>query len=285
MQFNCRDLAFGRRNLRRVVPRRKGASDMTAGSKTILKALLLISASVGLSGCVYDLGLGYASDGYYNDDYGCDPYGGYDAYYDCDYGRGFANIGFGGGYYDNYYYPGYGFFLFDNVGRRYAMRDHHRRYWGEKRQGYFREQRGRDRDGTRYQRSQHGYIDDPIPGAHGWRDGSNGRAYKGNDDRHEGRRDGRRGTDDQWRGRRGGGANAVLMPIPGTIEPNGRGHDGDDVFERPDRRGDRSASAVTPPPAPAQQGSGASPSPPPYPERPPPPLRRGRDEGDNIRDE
>ena len=66
--------------------------------------------------------MGYASDGFYNDGYACDPYGGYDAYYDCDYGQGFANIGFGGGWYDSYFYPGYGFFLFDHVGRRYPMR-------------------------------------------------------------------------------------------------------------------------------------------------------------------
>ncbi len=40
---------------------------MMMGSKAILRATLLISASVGVSGCVYDVGLGYASDGYYDD--------------------------------------------------------------------------------------------------------------------------------------------------------------------------------------------------------------------------
>ena len=47
------------------------------------------------------------------------------------------------------------------------MRDHHRRYWGEKRQGYFREQRGRDRDGRRYDGRPRGYSNDAAPGVYG----------------------------------------------------------------------------------------------------------------------
>ena len=97
---------------------RQGVNKMAMRRISLLKAALLITASIGLSGCVYDVGLGYASDGFYNDGYACDPYGGYDADYECDSGQGFANIGFGGGWYDDYYYPGYGFFLFDQVGRR-----------------------------------------------------------------------------------------------------------------------------------------------------------------------
>ena len=119
------------------------------GKGALLKLSLLTVASLGLSGCVYDVGLGYASDGYYDDAYECDPYGGYDSYYQCDYGHGFYNIGYGGGWYDSYWYPGYGFYLFDNVGRRYPMRDHHRRYWGEKRHNWYRENRGRRHDGGR----------------------------------------------------------------------------------------------------------------------------------------
>ena len=68
------------------------------GRGALLKLSLLGAASVGLSGCVYDVGLGYASDGYYDDAYECDPYGGYDSYYQCDYGHGFYNIGYGGGW-------------------------------------------------------------------------------------------------------------------------------------------------------------------------------------------
>jgi hypothetical protein len=55
-----------------------------------LTAALLVAASAGLSGCVYDVGLGFASDGYYDDAYACDPYCGYDAYYNCDYSPAFS---------------------------------------------------------------------------------------------------------------------------------------------------------------------------------------------------
>ncbi len=63
------------------------------GRKTLLKMAALATAGFGVSGCGYDMGLGYASDGYYgdgyNDGYDCDPYGAYDSYYQCDYGHGF----------------------------------------------------------------------------------------------------------------------------------------------------------------------------------------------------
>ena len=113
------------------------------GRKAFLKIAALATAGIAVSGCTYDMGLGYASDGYYDDAYDCDPYGGYDSYYQCDYGHGFYNIGYGGGWYDNYWYPGYGFYLFDNYGGRYPMRDNHRRYWGEQRHNWYRENRGR----------------------------------------------------------------------------------------------------------------------------------------------
>ena len=125
---------------------------MAIKGQLFLKAALLVAAGAGLSGCVYDVGLGFASDGYYDDAYGCDPYGGYDAYYNCDYRQAFSNIGFGGGWYDNYYYPGYGIFLFDTFGRRYPMREQYRCYWGERRHSWYREHRGRNGDCGRYQR-------------------------------------------------------------------------------------------------------------------------------------
>ena len=43
------------------------------GGKFVLKFSVLAAAGLGLSGCVYDVGLGYASDGYYDDAYNCDP--------------------------------------------------------------------------------------------------------------------------------------------------------------------------------------------------------------------
>ena len=124
---------------------------MAITGQSFLKVGLLVAASAGLSGCVYDVGLGFASDGYHDDHYGCDPYGGYDAYYNCDYGQAFSNIGFGGGWYDNYYYPGHGIFLFDTFGRRYPMREQYRRYWGELRHHWHTEHRGRSEESRRHQ--------------------------------------------------------------------------------------------------------------------------------------
>eukprot|EP01041_Mallomonas_annulata_P027393 gene27393-48972_t len=176
------------------------------GRGALLKLSLLTVASLGLSGCVYDVGLGYASDGYYDDAYECDPYGGYDSYYQCDYGHGFYNIGYGGGWYDSYWYPGYGFYLFDNVGRRYPMRDHHRRYWGEKRHNWYRENRGRRHDGGRYQGRGRGYTGNATPGAVGWPEQHGGRV-RDDDDNRSGRGERRNGRNRQWSGGDGTGVN------------------------------------------------------------------------------
>ena len=205
---------------------------MTMGSKNILRAALLITASVGVSGCVYDVGLGYASDGYYDDGYDCDAYGSYDAYYDCDYGQGFANIGFGGGWYDDYYYPGYGFFLFDQVGRSYAMRDHHRRYWGENRQFHYREHRSRNRDGRRYDRGQRGYTNDATPGVIGSPERNGWRVRDGDDSRRYARRENRRSRTDQWQGGEGRGANALPVPNPEVVRARGARRDRNDGNDR-----------------------------------------------------
>lgn len=178
---------------------------MAIGTRSLLKAALLVAAGTGLSGCVYDVGLGYASNGYYDGGYGCDPYGGYDAYYECDYGQGYANIGFSGGYYDNFYYPGYGIFLFDNVGRRYQMREEYRRYWGEKRQIWNRERRAGGRDGARYDGRPHGYSNDGSPGGYG-----------GNE-RNARRVGNRQGVTEQALPRR---ASAQVVSQPENVTPN-----------------------------------------------------------------
>ena len=118
---------------------------MTFISKKLgLRLAALTAATIGLSGCVYDVGLGYASDGYGYNDYNCDPYSAFDSYYDCDNSYGFYNIGFGGGWYDSFWYPGHGYYVFDNYGRRFNMRDNHRRYWGDRRQRWYRDNRGHD---------------------------------------------------------------------------------------------------------------------------------------------
>jgi hypothetical protein len=141
-----------------------------------LRLAALTAATVGLSGCVYDVGLGYASDGYGYNDYDCDPYSQFDSYYACDNSYGFYNIGFGGGWYNSFWYPGHGYYVFDNYGRRFNMRDDHRRYWGDQRQRWYRNNRGHD----------------------------NGRGYdgRGRDDRgHDGRGYDRRGYDGRGHGR------------------------------------------------------------------------------------
>ena len=118
---------------------------MTLISKKLgLRLAALTAATIGLSGCVYDVGLGYASDDYGYNDYNCDPYSPFDSYYDCDNSYGFYNIGFGGGWYDSFWYPGHGYYVFDNYGRRFNMRDNHRRYWGDRRQRWYRDNRGHD---------------------------------------------------------------------------------------------------------------------------------------------
>jgi hypothetical protein len=211
------------------------------GGKALLRFAALATAGVGLSGCVYDVGLGYASDGYY-DDYGCDPYGGYDNYYDCDYRSGFYNIGFGGGWYDSFWYPGHGYYLFDNYGRRYPMRDHHRRYWGEKRHHWYRDNRGRHDGDGRHRGRGRGYTDNATPGAIGWPERNGGRVRDGDDRR--GRGEGRRGRNDQWRGGDGRGADAVPVPNPEVVQRPGRGRERGEGFGRPNRRGDDGQRAV-----------------------------------------
>ena len=166
---------------------------MAINGQSFLKAALLIAASAGLSGCVSDVGLGVASNGYYDDAYGCDPYGGYNAYYNCDYGQAFSNIDFGGGWYDNYYYPGHGIFLFDTFGRRYPMREQYRRYWGERRHSWHRENRGRDNEGGRYPEPPRGYTHNATPRVIVWRERPVGRIHGRDVEKLNVRRQGRKG--------------------------------------------------------------------------------------------
>ena len=274
---------------------------MVKGSKSLLKAAVLLAASAGLSGCVYDVGLGYASDsyyndgyasnGYYNDGYGCDPYGRYDAYYDCDYRQGFGNIGFGGGWYDNYYYPGYGFFLFDQVGRRYPMRDHHRRYWGERRQYHYREQRGRNRDGRDYDGRRRGYTNEVIPGVNSGALSTDGSVANAVDSRRDGRRQERRTRMDQWQGSEGNSANSIPVPNPENLQgqggfrnrpdTNGRRNRGNVGMNTGDVRPQRARQDVMT----QQNVPAARTAPAPQPDRVAPAPRRDRAVGENVREE
>ncbi len=93
-------------------------------------------ALMSLSACAYSDGYSQNNFAYADDQY-CDPYNEYDAYHGCDLEYGFANFGYGGGWHQDFYYPGFGFFIFDDAGRRYRMNDYYLGYWGRKRQQYF----------------------------------------------------------------------------------------------------------------------------------------------------
>jgi len=106
---------------------------MASIKKRLAAAIAAAGLSIGLGGCMGDYGyggVGYASD--YYDGYG----GGYG------YGPSLAYGGYGGGYggyggwYDNYYYPGAGVYVFDRSGRRSRWNDGQRRYWEGHRGGW-----------------------------------------------------------------------------------------------------------------------------------------------------
>ncbi len=209
---------------------------MTASN--LIRAAALAVSTMSLSACAY-----YGETGYYDDDgyeYGarggyCDGYDAYDYYYDCDYRGGFANIGFGGGYYDNYYYPGYGFYIFDRRGRRYVMRDYHRNYWGRERYRYY-------------------------AGRHGWRYSRDGHRGKYRDRtrwtaeeraRFEERREHRHAKRDRRKGEFGSApVRAVRRHLEGEAKDRRRGKNAGIVGERgdglPTRAGRRSKNSAAP---------------------------------------
>jgi hypothetical protein len=101
-------------------------------------AALAVAAAVGLSACT--TGYGYngvsvgVSSGYYDPYYSGYGYGGY--------GYGYPRYGYGYGYginpywgwYDGFYYPGTGFYIYDRYRRKHRWSDHHRRYWTDRRE-------------------------------------------------------------------------------------------------------------------------------------------------------
>nr|WP_315458586.1 hypothetical protein [uncultured Sphingorhabdus sp.] len=228
----------------------------TLKMKAIARIVALASVGVALSGCVYDVGLGYASDGYYDDAYGCDPYGGYDAYYNCDYGQGFSDIGFGGGWFGNYYYPGHGIFLFDTFGRRYPMRKQYRRYWGERRHDWYRERRARNGDGRRFEGRGRSYKHDARSERSPSPDRQGGRMRNPDNNKRDGWRNGMRNGDDQWRGGNGRGTGVTqISAIDARQEPGRRqGQDRGNAYGQPDRRGGGGSDGDTVP-VPRLQGS------------------------------
>jgi hypothetical protein len=129
----------------------------TARRNAVRIATLTLGAA-SLSACAYGAGdyggyggvsIGVGSGGGYAGGYDpyCDGYSAWDSFYGCDYGYGFGQIGYGGGYFDNFYYPGYGTWLYDRPGgRRFAMQDRHRQYWGQQRWQYQQQRRANRQD-------------------------------------------------------------------------------------------------------------------------------------------
>ena len=106
---------------------------------TFRNLALVALGAVGLSGCAtYDpylgasVGVGSAYyDPYYGGGYGYNrgyPYGGYGSYG----GYGGYSSPYGG-WYNNYYYPGTGVYVYDRQRRRYPISDAQRRYWEQQR--------------------------------------------------------------------------------------------------------------------------------------------------------
>jgi len=91
--------------------------------------ILISAAAVALGGCAYGdvgLGLGYGGYGGYGDyGYAYGPYGGYGAY------PGYYG-GFGApyyGWYDSFYYPGSGIYVYDSYRRPRTWTSRERNYW------------------------------------------------------------------------------------------------------------------------------------------------------------
>ncbi|WP_439532599.1 hypothetical protein [Polymorphobacter sp.] len=94
-------------------------------NKKILAVGALVIASMGLGACADQYAYGRAP-GY---DRG---YAGYDQYWGDPYGWRNVPVGYSGsgfGWYDNYYYPGSGAYVYDRRGNRSAWNQRQRGYW------------------------------------------------------------------------------------------------------------------------------------------------------------
>lgn len=97
---------------------------------------LVAAGALALGGCAYgDMGYGFGYDGGYYGDYG---YGG--PYVGIGYSSGYYSPWYGGygygmpyyGWYDNFYYPGTGLYVYDTSRRPYAMTTTQRAYWSSR---------------------------------------------------------------------------------------------------------------------------------------------------------
>jgi len=116
-------------------------------------AAVALVAGFGLTGCMSPYGsgvsVGVGNGGYYDPYYGgYGTGGGYPAYgYGAGYGygSGYPGYGYGAGYpgygygyapwgwYDNFYYPGTGYYVYDSYRRPHRWTDAQRRYWESRR--------------------------------------------------------------------------------------------------------------------------------------------------------
>lgn len=99
-----------------------------------LRLAALAAATLGLSACGYNglysgVSIG-AGNGYYGDPY----YGGYGGYGGYGYGAGYGYGMSPYGWYDGFYYPGTGFYVYDSYRRPHRWSDRHRRYWTQRRE-------------------------------------------------------------------------------------------------------------------------------------------------------
>jgi hypothetical protein len=217
----------------------------TFRAKAALRLAAVTGLGLALSGCVY----GYGEDAYYADGYGadqCDPYSEFDSYYDCDNRLGFVNIGFGGGWYDNYYYPGHGYYLFDRYGTRFNMHDNYRRYWAQQRyyhyQNYARGGYGRGRGhgygyGNNYGHGGNGHNGHTYDNGHGQNYGHGGNHHGGRRGNNHGGDHGGQGSHDESGNQRQSGALGAILGNRARDRFNDR-------VGRGARQNDNDASAV-----------------------------------------
>jgi len=199
--------------------------DITAPKKSFaLRMGLVMAAGLGLSGCAtmldpygssVSVGVGYGS-GY------ADPY--YDPYY---------------GWYDDYYYPGAGQYVYDRRGARHQWNDRLRGYWLARRGGH--RQYHENWDG--YSRGNDGYYRDHRRRGHrNDRQHRGDRYYRGDrrdrDERH-GRHDRREERGE--RGRQGNGFADGL--VRKAAEAAARGKAREERRERATPRRDRQSVA------------------------------------------
>lgn len=128
------------------------------GSRIRAAGVALV-AGLSLGACTYGNGYGYSglsigfgTGGYYDDYY--DPYYGGDPY-----GRSYSPYY---GWYDGFYYPGTGYYVYDRYRRPHRWNDYQRGYWENRRHAYRGYMRGRP----------HGFRQN-------WRDFRRDRRYRG----------------------------------------------------------------------------------------------------------